>query len=208
MNWINVKDKSKMPDEDGWYWVTIKDYFFNCEKAVEAEYKNGIWYDHNHLKLDVVAWYSVKKPAPYGELVDDKKPDLIEQILSNSEAINKESTDHLLKWFKERQEKMTLVQNDTYKDWLYEYTSTNGTFCDDSLLYSEEDNNRENSMLLSYFMSYIESLENATYYDEDGWEHYVFKLKDKYFDICTICGQGAFTVIKECKQNDKAIILN
>ena len=35
----------------------------------------------------------------------------------------------------------------------------------------------------------------------------IFKLKDKYFDIYTIVGQGACTYIEECIGNENAILL-
>lgn len=207
MDWIDIKNKNVMPEEGSRYWVTVHNLMFRDETIMEAEYKNGEWFSYNHLRVNIIAWYPVKKPEPYKPNKKSTRPKerSLNYLLENIDS--DKLIDSTNEWLQSYEKKRKIVKSDTYKNWLYDYVTEVGSFCDDSLLYEEENDNRDNSLLLSYFMNHIEELGAPAYYDDDGWEHYVFKIKDKYFDICTIAGQGAFTVVKECEANKKAILL-
>lgn len=66
--------------------------------------------------------------------------------------------------------------------------------------------NRKNSILLSFLQSYLSEKYESTYYDEKGIEHFIFKIKDKYFDLYTIVGQGACTYVEIYHLQDNELI--
>lgn len=201
MDWIKVDNKGKLPENGNWYWVTIENLFGNGE-IIEAEYKNDKWYTKEHIRLYPVAWYPVKRPKPFE--IEHKK-EISAQTIHNDDSNKVELFSN--EYQKEYQEKIDYVTSDEYLKWLYLFISEHKAVADDSFLYKEENLERKNSMLVSYLQSYLSEKYESTYYDEDGYEHWIFKLKDKYFDIYTIVGQGACTYIEECIGNENAILL-
>lgn len=202
MDWIKVSDKTIIPKNNVWYWVTID--FLGTRAIEEAEFKNGRWYDKNHLEEDIIAWYPVERPEPCLDDVEMQDKDTSSECKLEPEEAARIS-EIFSNYFQEHSQKLDKVSSKEYQVWLYDYFLNKKVLSDESFLYEEDSINRENSMLLSYLYEYIGTLGKSAYYDEEGWEHFIFRIKDKCFDICTICGQGAITYVEECKENINAI---
>lgn len=111
---------------------------------------------------------------------------------------------YISNYIKEIEEKRKIVSSDTYLTWLDKFIEENNTFCDDSWLYNQEEISKEsynNVILLSHFFSYVQELANKqnilTTSEEGDDETFYLKLKNKYYSISTIYGQGAFTNISK-----------
>ena len=94
------------------------------------------------------------------------------------------------------------VSSKEYIDWVYNYVSENKYVSDESTSYTYESINEENTKLLSAFLDYVEELAKQQRVlvtsDEEckfDSEQVVVKIKDKYFDIFRMYGQGSFTSI-------------
>lgn len=200
MDWINVKDKGILPENGNWYWVTIENIFGNG-KVIEAEYKNNQWYTKEHIRLYPVAWYPVKIPEPFK--IEHEKEIKTQEIFNNES----DKFDIIFdKYYKEHKEKIDYVTSNEYLKWLYLFVSEYKVISDDKFLYKKEDLNRKNSILLSFLQSYLSEKYESTYYDEEGIEHFIFKIKDKYFDLYTIVGQGACTYVEIYHLQDNELI--
>ena len=105
------------------------------------------------------------------------------------------------KYFQEKEEKERKVSSQEYIDWIYSYVSTNGGINDEEFLYSEESIDKENADVLEYFLDYIEKLAVTqrvlvvTNEDLEFGEEVVVKIKDKYFNVFRMQGQGSWTYI-------------
>lgn len=111
--------------------------------------------------------------------------------------------------YKNRTESIELVKSDKYKEWIYNYFINGGKHIDsESILYSDDETNKEMGKHLSIFMMYISDLIeetdllNLANHDEYESESYNFKIKDKYFNICLIFGQGSLISINELKDEN------
>lgn len=116
---------------------------------------------------------------------------------------------YISNYIKEIEEKRKIVSSDTYLTWLDKFIEENNTFCDDSWLYNQEEISKEsynNVILLSHFFSYVQELANKqnilTTSEEGDDETFYLKLKNKYYSISTIYGQGAFTNISKIDKID------
>lgn len=199
MDWIKIEEPDIKPENNEWYWVTIE--FLGIRSTKEAEFKRGKWYDNCHRKIDVIAWFPLKRPQPYLK-EDENKETNLKEVEDKNEVVT-----FFSKYLVEQEEKMKKVSSPQYINWLYKYISKNQFLSDEMLLYDEENENRENSLLLSYLHSYISRLRKNTYYDEEGWEHFVFRIRDRYFDLYSIQGQGTITYVEECEKDQDAICL-
>lgn len=104
--------------------------------------------------------------------------------------------------FRELEKRRNQVSSNEYIDWLYNYLSVNKSVDDESALYQYEGIDKEYGSLVSYFLSYVKELakkqrvmiasdEECEFYNQEV----VVKIKDKYFKIFQIHGQGAWTCI-------------
>lgn len=109
---------------------------------------------------------------------------------------------HMQEHFRELEERISKVSSDEYIDWLYDYLSINKSVDDESALYKYEGIDKEYGSLVSYFFGYVKELakkqrvmiandEECEFYNEEV----VVKIKDKYFNIFQMHGQGAWTCI-------------
>lgn len=109
---------------------------------------------------------------------------------------------HMQEHFRELEERISKVSSDEYIDWLYDYLSINKSVDDESALYKYEGIDKEYGSLVSYFFGYVKELakkqrvmiandEECEFYNEEV----VVKIKDKYFNIFQMHGQGASTFI-------------
>lgn len=94
------------------------------------------------------------------------------------------------------------VSSKEYINWLYEYVSANKHANDESATYTYEGIDAENGQVLSAFLDYVEELakEQRVLVVPDnecdfGSEQVVVKIKDKYFEIFRMYGQGSWTSI-------------
>lgn len=109
--------------------------------------------------------------------------------------------------FSQRQEKFAIVKNQEYMDWFVNLidNSENGIVDDVTLKYSNNESDYNNGSLLSYFQSYIEQLAKEQLIPEKEFEEdnsfpivgYNFKLNDNYYEVSTVFGQGAETLIRK-----------
>lgn len=104
--------------------------------------------------------------------------------------------------FRELEKRRNKVSSNEYVDWLYNYLSINKSVDDESALYTYEGTDKEYGSLVSYFFGYVKELttkqrvmiahdEECEFYNEE----IVVKIKDKYFNICQMYGQGAWICI-------------
>ena len=109
---------------------------------------------------------------------------------------------YIEEYFREIEECRNKVSSKEYIDWLYNYVSENKSVDDEGALYQCEGIDKENGSLVSYFLSYVKELavnqrvmiandEECEFYNEEV----VVKIKDKYFNIFQMHGQGASTFI-------------
>ena len=101
--------------------------------------------------------------------------------------------------FEKRKQKASSKE---YIDWLYDYVSTNKNINDESALYTYEGINAENGQILSDFLDYVKELaakqrvlvvpDEKCEFDS---ERVVVKIKDKYFEIFRMFGQGSWTSV-------------
>ena len=95
------------------------------------------------------------------------------------------------------------VSSQEYIDWLYDCVSNNKQIDDESALYTYKGIDAENGKLLSYFFSYVENLATQQrvliWHDDECLfdnQQIAVKIKDKYFDILVMHGQGSWTSVK------------
>ena len=113
------------------------------------------------------------------------------------------ATKHMEDYFAKIETKREKVSSKEYIDWLYNCVSNNKQIDDESALYAYEGIDAENGKLLSYFLNYVEVLAAQqrvlVWCDEEcsfDNEQVVVKIKDKYFDILRMHGQGSWTSVK------------
>lgn len=94
------------------------------------------------------------------------------------------------------------VSSKEYIDWVYNYVSANKRANDESATYTYEGIDAENGQVLSAFLDYVEELakeQRVLVVPDDecdfGSEQVVVKIKDKYFEIFRMYGQGSWTSI-------------
>jgi hypothetical protein len=103
-----------------------------------------------------------------------------------------------------------IVKSKDYINWLYEYINKNKYLDSEKILYDENEKNAEYGKLLFLFLLYINDLidetdlENLADYNEYESEKYNLKIKDKYYELCVVIGQGSIMFINELphKPND------
>lgn len=131
-----------------------------------------------------------------------------ELIKYKEELLNKknELETKIENFFNNLKEKEEIVKTDNYLNWLVSFTEQFNQWSDDTFINEEELITEVDSKfisLLSTFQSYIESLaihQNIFSISDDYYDFYIFKLKNNYYKIYTICGQGAFTTIEKLKE--------
>ena len=105
-------------------------------------------------------------------------------------------------YFGEIEKRKQKVSSKEYIDWLYDYVSINKNANDESALYTYKDIDSENGQILGAFLDYIKELATKQRVlvvpDEEcefGSEQVVVKIKDKYFEIFRMFGQGSWTSV-------------
>lgn len=89
------------------------------------------------------------------------------------------------------------VSSTDYRDWLYTALLNKKSICDEA----DYDNtiDVENAELLGYFHYYLESLAekyDAVHHWVDNDSYLFFRIRDRYFRICIIYGQGSMTWVE------------
>lgn len=108
-------------------------------------------------------------------------------------------------------EKSHIVKSAEYQNWLVLFIDSleEKSFYDDKYLYDDkiDKQDRENTFLLSYFQQFVinqmEEQRVLSYQDDEVNEHFYVKLKGNFYDIYTICGQGAVTFIEKLESEPK-----
>lgn len=105
-------------------------------------------------------------------------------------------------YFGEIEKRKQKVSSKEYIDWLYDYVSINKNANDESALYIYKDIDAENGQILGAFLDYIKELaikqRVLVVPDEEcefDSEQVVVKIKDKYFEIFRMFGQGSWTSV-------------
>lgn len=105
-------------------------------------------------------------------------------------------------YFGEMEKRKEQVSSKEYIDWLYDFVIKNNGANDESALYTYEGTDAENGKLLSCFMSYVQKLakeQRVTIVPDEECsfpsEVLAVKIKDKYFEVFTMYGQGSFTSV-------------
>lgn len=108
-------------------------------------------------------------------------------------------------YFKEIEDKRKNVSSKSYIEWLYNFCDGINIkgFSDDDFLYKEKCIDRQNSLLLSSFLDYVEDLaiqQRVLNFPNPKHEfethNYVILIKDKFYEITNMCGQGSITFIE------------
>ncbi len=122
---------------------------------------------------------------------------------------------NLEKQMLEREEKINSTGTTEYLDWLYNFVKENKIYDDETALYEMEDGiDKENLLKISYLQTLVDmkarvqNVENIL--DEDNEFqilNYVFRYKDRLYQIDTMTGQGAVTFIclTDNKENRKIV---
>lgn len=94
------------------------------------------------------------------------------------------------------------ISSKEYIDWVYDYVSVNKHADDEGALYVYEGIDAENGQVLSAFLDYVKELATqqrvlVTSADDCHFdsEQATVKIKDKYFEIFRMHGQGSWTSI-------------
>ena len=89
------------------------------------------------------------------------------------------------------------VRSKEYKDWLYMTLLNKKSICDDTDC--DDIIDVENAELLGSFHYYLESLAekyDAAHHWVNNDSYLFFRIRDRYFRICTIYGQGSMTWVE------------
>ena len=129
--------------------------------------------------------------------------DMKELLEDYKEYIKSDSfKNYLEEEIKKMEIKTKRVSSVMYLDWIYRYVSKHKSVDDESALYQYKGIDAENGELLSFFFGYVENLaksQNVTVGFDKECEFYnkqiVVKIKDKYFELFQMYGQGAWTCI-------------
>ena len=94
------------------------------------------------------------------------------------------------------------VSSKEYIDWIYDYVSINKHADDEGALYVYEGIDAENGQILGAFLDYVKELakqQRVLVVPDDkccfASEKVVVKIKDKYFELFRMFGQGSWTSI-------------
>ena len=89
------------------------------------------------------------------------------------------------------------VSSKEYIDWIYKYVSSNKIADSEDALYLYKGIDAENGKMLGAFFSYVEDLahDQGLFLATEFEEEFFFKIRDKYFRIIELCGQGTITSI-------------
>ncbi len=94
------------------------------------------------------------------------------------------------------------VSSKEYIDWLYDYVSINKHADDECAAYTYKGIDAENGQILGAFLDYVKNLatqQRVLVIPDDECEfdneQVVIKIKDKYFEIFRMHGQGSWTSI-------------
>lgn len=117
----------------------------------------------------------------------------------DTEEYKKAENDYFKKLEKEREK----VSTEEYIQWVYDFVSKKYQADDERAIYEYRGIDSENGRLLSQFMDYVESLaeEQRVLVVEDDEcefenEEVVVNIKDKYFRLFRMFGQGTWTLIR------------
>lgn len=137
----------------------------------------------------------------------DKQGICFEVALDRVQSLEKQIT--------EREEKINLTGTKEYLDWLYNFVEVDKIYDDETALYEMEDGkDKENLLKISYLQTLVDKkaqeqgVENIL--DENNEFqilNYVFRYKDRLYQIDTMTGQGAvtFVCVTENKENRKVV---
>jgi hypothetical protein len=111
-------------------------------------------------------------------------------------------------------EKRFYVETKEYADWLYNFIKKGQVYDDETAMYKmQEGEDKEKLLLISHFQRYIEELaekyevENITD-PKNNFEvlNFEFQIRDRFFNITTMVGQGAITFVNEIDEPTKKYI--
>lgn len=123
----------------------------------------------------------------------------------DDEDFSRELEEYVDIWTDKSETESEIVRSEGYKQWIYQNIVS--SMYDDEFLYNQDNPNRENAQLLCRFYDYIDSLYKElnppiSYIDmkeilDDGNCNFLlnFKIKDNYFSIQTVWGQGSMTTV-------------
>lgn len=122
---------------------------------------------------------------------DMKNPEVVETIRKQAEEY----------WAKIEENKK-LVSSKEYIDWLYDYVSKNKNIDDESALYVYQGIDAQYGQIIGVFLNYVEELAESQKIpissDENAGfpnEKVIARIKDKYFELFRIYGQGSLTSV-------------
>lgn len=105
-------------------------------------------------------------------------------------------------YFGEIEKRKQKASSKEYIDWLYDYVSTNKSVNDESALYTYKGIDAEYGQILGSFLDYVEELATKQRVlivsnEECKFDNelVVVKIKDKYFVIFRMFGQGSWTSV-------------
>lgn len=105
-------------------------------------------------------------------------------------------------YFAKIEKRRQTVSSKEYIDWIYEYVSANKHADDEGALYVYKDIDAENGQILGVFLDFVKELavqQRVLVISDDKCEfeneEVTIKIKDKYFEIFRMYGQGSWTSI-------------
>lgn len=132
----------------------------------------------------------------------------------NNLEVTEEGLSYFRKYIEEMERKEAIVKSEEYINWLCDFINIHKYFSDETWLYKREEISEEdysNVELISTFFYYIGELADKQFIleeSEDGYDTtYYFKVKNKFYEITTIVGQGAITSIKEIEYSSEHLYI-
>ena len=103
-----------------------------------------------------------------------------------------------------------IVESEQYLNWIYTYIRDVESVDSDSASYIKNELDRKNALLISKFMDYVEELSEqqrvliftnneCSFSNEDV----AVKIKDKFFDLFRMYGQGTYTCVSLLPEEPK-----
>lgn len=117
-------------------------------------------------------------------------------------SLEENARKYMENYFKEQEERQNKVSSQEYIDWVYNFISANKHADNESTLYTYEGIDKDNGEILGAFLNFVEDKakeQRVLVVPDDDCdfdnEEVNIKIRDKFFKIFRMYGQGSWTSI-------------